>query len=132
MRNNYKGAFVLIGLLGLIGLGVGLVSGQTVATVKNYYSLCSGALPCDNKINVNGSIEHNGVAMKMARGTVTLDGTNPSSVATGLETIVHCFVTNKRTTAPGDETSVFTWGNTGATLDVYAWVHAAADPTRTR
>lgn len=75
------------------------------------------------------SVSGVGGGYKIARGSVTLDGSNPSSAATGLATIVECFITNERTTAPGDETSVFTWGNTGATIDIYAWVHAAADPT---
>ena len=70
-------------------------------------------------------------AWKFAAGTVTLDGTNPSSATTGLATIVACAVMDKRATAPADEVSTFTsaTGAVAGRLDVYAWVGSATDPT---
>lgn len=70
-------------------------------------------------------------AWKFAAGSITLDGTNPSSATTGLATIVACTVTDNRATAPGDEVSTFTTGTaaTAGQLDVYAWVGSATDPT---
>lgn len=68
---------------------------------------------------------------KLAAGTVTLDGTNPSSATTGLAAIIACAVTDKRATAPADEVSVFTTGTaaTAGQLDIYAWKATAAGTT---
>lgn len=70
-------------------------------------------------------------AWKMAAGSITLDGTNPSSATTGLATIVACTVTDNRATAPADELSVFTTGTaaTAGQLDVYAWKATGAGTT---
>jgi hypothetical protein len=70
-------------------------------------------------------------AWKLAAGTITLDGTNPSSATTGLAAIIACAVTDKRSTAPGDEVSTFTTATAAVAgrLDVYAWVGSATDPT---
>jgi hypothetical protein len=67
----------------------------------------------------------------MAAGSITLDGSNPSSVTTGLTTIVSCSVIDKRSVAPGDEVSTFTTitAAVAGRLDVYAWVGSATDPT---
>lgn len=70
-------------------------------------------------------------AWKMAAGSITLDGSNPSSATTGLATIVSCSVIDKRSVAPGDEVSTFTTITSAVAgrLDVYAWVGSATDPT---
>jgi hypothetical protein len=59
----------------------------------------------------------------VARGTVTLDGTNPSSATTGLTAIVACSVTDKRSTAPGVDPTAFTIATAAVAgrLDIYAW-----------
>lgn len=53
--------------------------------------------------------------------TVTLDGTNPSSVAHGLTTVVACSLTDVRSTAPGADPNWATYVVNGANIDVYAW-----------
>lgn len=71
-------------------------------------------------------------AWKMAAGTITLDGTNPSSATTGLATIISCQVTDKRSTAPGDDPDWLTTATaaTAGQLDVYAWKNTGGtDPT---
>lgn len=68
----------------------------------------------------------------LARGTITLGGTNPSSATTGLTTIVACTVTNKRSTAPALDPVSFTTATAAVAgrLDLYAWKHtSSADPT---
>jgi len=69
---------------------------------------------------------------KVARGTATLDGSNPTPVATGLTTIVAAVVTQKSAVTPGDDPSAFTVDYTGSdgTLNIYAWKNTGGtDPT---
>lgn len=69
---------------------------------------------------------------KLAAGTITLDGTNPSSATTGLAVILSCQVTDKRSTTPGDDPSWLTTATaaTAGQLDVYAWKNTGGtDPT---
>jgi hypothetical protein len=67
----------------------------------------------------------------VARGTITLDGSNPSSATTGLAAIVACTVQNKRSTTPGDDPVAFTIATAAVAgrLDVYAWKTDGTDPT---
>lgn len=62
---------------------------------------------------------------KVARGEVTLDGSNPTAIATGLATVVACTVTDKRATAPGLDPTHFTvdygGGVAAGTVNLYAW-----------
>lgn len=62
---------------------------------------------------------------KIARGEVTLDGSNPTAIATGLATVVAATVTNKRSTAPGLDPHIFTvdygGGVAAGTVNLYAW-----------
>ncbi len=67
---------------------------------------------------------------RMSSGTLTLDGTNPTTAATGLTSISSCVLTNRRSATPGDEVTTLTWMATGAaTLEVYAWTTNGTDPT---
>lgn len=71
---------------------------------------------------------------KIARGEVTLDGTNPTPIATGLATVVACSVTDKRATSPVLDPYTFTVDYGGAvaagTVNLYAWkVTGAGDAT---
>jgi hypothetical protein len=69
---------------------------------------------------------------KIARGEATLDGSNPTTAATGLTTIVSASVTLKTATAPGDDPSWLTCNYTGSdgNLDIYAWKNTGGtDPT---
>jgi hypothetical protein len=69
---------------------------------------------------------------KIARGSAALDGSNPTTVVTGLATIVAAVVSLDGTAAPGDSTSVLTSHNnaTPGSLDVYGWKNTGGtDPT---
>lgn len=71
---------------------------------------------------------------KVARGEVTLDGSNPTPATTGLATVVACSITDKRATTPALDPYIFTidyaGGVTAGVLNVYAWkVTSAIDAT---
>ena len=68
----------------------------------------------------------------VASGSVTLDGSNPTSVTTGLSVLLGCTVTNQTSTAPGDALATFSILTTAAAgrLDIYAWEFTSGtDPT---
>lgn len=69
---------------------------------------------------------------KLARGETALDGSNPTTVITGLATVVSFVAMLKSTATPGDSTSVLTWNpnGTAGSADVYAWKNTSGtDPT---
>lgn len=71
---------------------------------------------------------------KLARGEATLDGSNPTSVTTGLTTVVAAVASLKSAVAPGDDPSwlsVDYGGSVAAgTLDIHAWKNTGGtDPT---
>lgn len=69
---------------------------------------------------------------RIARGATALDGSNPTTVATGLSTIIAAVACLKGSVAPGDNTSVITVDFTGSTgsLDLYGWRNTGGtDPT---
>lgn len=66
---------------------------------------------------------------KIARGTVALDGTNPTPVATGLTSVVACTASISSTAAPGLSTSTITVGISGTTLNLYGWKPTGAGDT---
>lgn len=69
-------------------------------------------------------------SLRMAAGTVALDGTNPTPVSTGLTTIVGAVLTIVGSAAPADATSVLTYAATGGTLNIYGWMNTSgSDPT---
>lgn len=96
-------------------------------------------------IETGGALKFNGVDMsgpdalaiagvaagyKIARGEVTLDGTNPTPITTGLATVVAAVVCHKKATTPGLDPTHFTVDYGGAVtageLDVYAWKPTAS------
>ncbi len=69
---------------------------------------------------------------KIARGTATLDGSNPTTVATGLNTIVAACVSLKASSTPGDDPSWVSHNYSGSdgNLDIYAYKNTGGtDPT---
>jgi len=81
---------------------------------------------------VNGSLRCNDVECKIARGTATLDGSNPTPVTTGLSVVLAAVVGLKQVSAPGDDPSWLSHNYTGAdgTLNIYAWKNTGGtDPT---
>ena len=74
------------------------------------------------------------VGLKLAQGEVTLDGSNPTSITTGLSTIVAAIASLKTAVAPGDDPSWLSVDYGGAVpagrLDVHAWKNTGGtDPT---
>jgi hypothetical protein len=71
-----------------------------------------------------------GYKLACSAAPVSLDGSNPTSVAHGLTTCVAAFVQLVGSAAPGDNTSVLTCVINGANIDVYAWKNTTGtDPT---
>lgn len=68
---------------------------------------------------------------RMVSGEATLDGSNPTTVATGLTTIVAAGVTLKKNSTPGDDPTSFSVNYTGSdgNLDIYAYKTDGSDPT---
>lgn len=68
----------------------------------------------------------------MRAGSVTLDGSNPTSVTTGLSVIVNCTVDQMAAATPNDDPIGFTLDThaVAGRLDIYAFANASAtDPT---
>ena len=76
-------------------------------------------------------VELNGV-WKSVGGTVTLDGTNPTPVVTGLSVVKSACASLKSATTPGDDPSWLSvdYNGTDGTLNIYAWKNTGGtDPT---
>lgn len=58
---------------------------------------------------------------RVARGEAALDGSNPTSVAHGLTTVVSVAIVLKGSAAPGVGTCLVTAVINGANIDFYAW-----------
>ena len=70
--------------------------------------------------------------LKVVGGSVPFDGSNPSSVATGLATLTGCSLTIMRSAAPGLDPFQLTMllTATAGQLDVYVWkANSSSDPT---
>lgn len=66
----------------------------------------------------------------IARGETALDGSNPTTVATGLTTVVAFVATIKKATSPGTTLSTLTANiGSGGAVDVYAWKPTSASDT---
>lgn len=71
-------------------------------------------------------------AYKIARGSTAFDGSNPTTVATGLTSVVSCTATLIRTTALSSATAFVTHATaSGANVDFYAWLLTGAASTNT-
>lgn len=69
-------------------------------------------------------------AYRLARGTITLDGSNPSSAATGLTTVVACNVDGPAAAGvPGDDPMGASPFINSTSIDIYAWGTNGTDPT---
>jgi hypothetical protein len=86
-----------------------------------------GALTVDNGAAWVPLSSGTATATRTAAGTVTLDGTNPSTAATGLTSIVACSITDVRSDTPGADPSQFTYTISTGSINVYAWKITAVD-----
>lgn len=81
---------------------------------------------------INNLVQGTTSGWKVNRGTIALDGSNPTPVATGLTTVEAFSAQLTGTAAPGLNTSLLTYNTTvtGGTVNVYAWkVTGAGDTT---
>lgn len=103
----------------LVGSGSNVAADVAVsgdATLAN-----TGALTV---VSVNG--------VKFASGITALDGSNPTTIATGLTTITGFAATLDRSTALSSGTAFVTYHNiSGGSIDVYGWVVAGTASTGT-
>lgn len=84
----------------------------------------------DKTAILSAAVSSTATGVKIAGGEVALDGSNPTTVATGLTTITGAVITLKKATAPGVTVSSFSYDASGGTLSIYAWKPtSAADPT---
>lgn len=68
----------------------------------------------------------------VARGVTALDGSNPTTIVTGLTSITGFAATLNRSTSLATGTAFVTYNNiSGGSVDVYAWVVAGTASTGT-
>ena len=124
---DYVGAQTQItpGLPAARVLPTGCANGQTAT-----YTSSSGTWGCTTV--VGGDVVGAASGYKLARGSTALDGTNPTTVATGLSTVVSCAGTLLRNTAITTGTAFVTHdAASGANVDWYGWVFAGTASTGT-
>lgn len=97
-------------------IGVCVLAGTSVTRVKGVF-------------RANAVLGNGGSGQKIRAGTVTLDGSNPTPVVTGLTTILAATVSLKAAATPGDDPTSFSVGYSGGTLSIYAYKTDGADPT---
>lgn len=74
-----------------------------------------------------GSVAQTGA---VRAGVVALDGSNPTPVTSGFTSLTACTLALEGTSAPGDNTSVLTYGFSSGTLNIYGWKNTSGtDPT---
>lgn len=99
-------------------------------TATGGYELIGTAVKAKTSGQLSVLVEINQMP-RMVAGEVTLDGTNPTPVVTGLSKVLSATATIKSATALGDDpvaVSVDYSGSNG-TLNVYAWKTDGSDPT---
>lgn len=71
-----------------------------------------------------------GNALVLASGTVTLDGSNPTAISTGLTTVTAASFICVTSSAPADGPATFTYTASGGDISLYAWENTSGtDPT---
>jgi len=138
---NSQGTMMMVaaGSITLNAAVYAAASGKISSTVSNVFigyalSAATGnnsiieVLPGNRPISGATITDAAGTIYKLAAGVVTLDGSNPTTVPTGLATIVGATVTRKSTAAPGVSTALLSVNFTGSdgNLDIYAWKPTAS------
>jgi len=103
-----------------------------VHAVALYTGAGAGTLITKTAAQINTLVVGVAGSYKVARSAapVSLDGSNPTSVAHGLTTCTSALVQLVGSAAPGVGTSVLTCVINGANIDVYAWKPTSnSDPT---
>ncbi len=104
---NYKAS----GLSTALYLNSGTVSSATWNAISNFLGLAVVGVAA---------------GYKLARGAASLDGSNPTPIATGLTTVVAGIACLNTTSAPGVSTQLLTTDISGTTLNVYGWKPTAS------
>lgn len=111
----------------LTGQGTPQAVTGTTGTFSSYISAASLTLGGTAYTNV---VQGATAGIRLATGATALDGTNPTSVASGLTTIVACTTSIMTSSALGVGTSISTYAISGTTLNLYGWkVTATGDTT---
>ncbi len=127
-----KSTFFALALCALLAIGLTAAAANTLVYFPQGGASMEVASGGTINVQTGGSIKYNGVASTgvIKSGTVTLDGSNPTPVTTGLTTVLTAGATLKTTSAPGDDPTYFTVDYTGGTLNIYAWKNTGGtDPT---
>lgn len=78
---------------------------------------------------------YNGIAevvregKSVVAGEMALDGSNPTPLVTPFRVVKAVYAMIKANATPGDVVSILTYDVSGNTVNFYAWVHGATDPT---
>lgn len=115
-------------VLGAVTASAAEINALTGAGISNAEATQLGAITLTGA-QVNTAVLGVAAGYKVARAETALDGSNPTSVASGLTTIIACTVTLKGTAAPGLGTSVLTGNINSTNFDVYAWKPTGAGDT---
>jgi hypothetical protein len=119
-----------LGFLNAVVAGTAAASKAVVLTTNRVIDYLDITTLKANGVDVTNAVIGAAGGKKVNGGTVTLDGSNPSSFAHGMTTVVACQLTDVRSTAPGDEVGMLTYVVNGANIDVYAWMNTSGtDPT---
>ena len=118
------------------------ISGETVSPSAAEIVLINGLTATSAELNVLDGVAVTGAQINLlAQGAaagykisrsaaaVTLDGANPTTVASGLTTPVAAFAQLASTDAPGSGIAALTANIRGTNIDVYAWKHSSTDVT---
>lgn len=107
---------------GVFTLGPG-VTAVFIATSATKWYVEDKAAETPTTAQINLLVQGVAAGYKIARSAapISLDGSNPTSVAHGLTTCLAAFVQLIGSAAPGSSTSLLTCVINGANIDVYAW-----------
>jgi len=110
------------------GATLQVASGGTINLASGAALTANGNALMNAVTGLNAGVAAAG--LKIVGGEVTLDGSNPTPVTTGLTTIYAAFAIQKVAVTPGDDPSAFTVDYTGGALSIYAWKNTGGtDPT---
>lgn len=117
-------AHLLVGSVGNVATDTA-ITGDVSITNAGVTSISSG-------ITTGALVAGVAAGYKVARGITALDGSNPTTIATGLTTILGFSATLNRSTAVSSGTAFVTYNNiSGGSVDVYGWVLAGSASTGT-
>ncbi len=112
-------------------LAVQTRAGADTATLKAN-TLNAGSVLVANGVTITNAVTGVAGSYKVARGATAFDGTNPTTVATGLTTVVSCTATLQLTAALTTNTAFVTHAAaSGANVDFYEWTVAGTASTGT-